>query len=197
MADWSSAIVEPKGHSAKQSRQSPFRHIRQRKKRRFLDALVLAGGNVTRAAELAGVDRSTVYTSQWSGDPVFAEALEQARELAADALQGEAVRRAFEGILEPVGWYKGQPGGYVRRYSDTLLIFLLKGAFPHRYSDKQEVKGQFAHIDFTKLPDEALSRIAGGEHPTSVLASMAARYEPEARALPVASKAVSEADQSE
>ena len=177
-------------------RESPFRQIRHRKKRRFLNALVRTGGNVTRAAELAGVDRSTPYTSQWRNDPVFAEALKQAREMAADTLEAEAIRRAFEGTLEPVGWYKGTPGGYVRRYSDTLLIFALKGAFPEKYSEKHEVKGAFAHIDWDNLPDEALSRISNGEHPNSVLASIAARYDPR-KQLPVTLKSDREADLNE
>ncbi len=48
-------------------------------------------------------------------------------------LEGEAIRRAFEGALQPTGWYRGQPGGYVREYSDELLILLLKGALPEKY----------------------------------------------------------------
>jgi hypothetical protein len=54
-----------------------------------------------------------------------------------------------------------------------LLIFLLKAAFPEKYSDKRELKGTLANIDIARLPDEAVARIAGGEHPYSVLASLA------------------------
>jgi len=151
---------------------------------------------VVRACEVSGVGRSSHY--RWlEHDPDYREAFDLARQETAHRLEAEAYRRAVEGVEKPVGWYMGQPGGYVREYSDKLLIVLLKATMPDKYASRNEAKGQFAHIDFTKLPDEALSRIAGGEHPTSVLASMAARYEPEARALPVASKAVSEADQSE
>ena len=66
------------------------------------------------------------------------------------------------------------------RYSDTLLIFLLKGAFPEKYSEKHELKGAFSHLDLEKLPDAALARIAAGEHPMSVLASLARDYSPAA-----------------
>ena len=188
----------PKKQPRKASGQaSPFNSIRHPKKRAYLTALVESGGNVTRACQLAEIDRSTPYTRQWRDDKEYRVALTVAKTMGADQLESEAIRRAYEGIEHPVGWYRGKAGGVVREYSDTLLIFLLKGAMPEKYADLMELKGQFAHIDFTKLPDEALSRIAGGEHPTSVLASMAARYEPEARALPVASKAVTEADQSE
>jgi hypothetical protein len=160
---------------ATQRQQSPFRHIQHRKKRRYLKALVETGGNVTRACELAGVDRSTPYTPQWRGDPVLAKALEQAREMAIDALEAEVIRRGFEGVEEPVGWYKGQPGGYVRKYSDVLLIFKLKAAKPDVYADRMEFRGSLANLDMSKLPDEAIARIAGGENIMSVLASLAGR----------------------
>lgn len=52
--------------------------------------------------------------------------------MAADLLEAEVHRRAVEGWVEPTGWYKGVPGGYVRRFSDVLLIFKLKGALRSR-----------------------------------------------------------------
>ena len=52
--------------------------------------------------------------------------------MAADILEDEVDRRAVEGVEKPVGWHKGKPGGYVREYSDTLLIFLLKGDRPEK-----------------------------------------------------------------
>ena len=58
--------------------------------------------------------------------------------MAGDILEAEAHRRAVEGVEEPVGWYKGQAGGTVRRYSDVLLMFLLKGVLPERYKDRIE-----------------------------------------------------------
>jgi hypothetical protein len=96
-----------------------------------------------------------------------------AKKLGAEQLEGEAIRRAFDGIQVPVGWYQGQPGGYVTQYSDKLLIFLLKGAMPDKYTDRRQLKGTLANIDLARLPDEALARIAAGEHPNSVLASLA------------------------
>lgn len=52
--------------------------------------------------------------------------------MAADLLEAEVHRRAVEGWVEPTGWYKDVPGGYVRRFSDVLLIFKLKGALRSR-----------------------------------------------------------------
>ena len=58
-------------------------------------------------------------------DPAYAEAFTRARQMAGDRLEAEACRRAFEG-------------------SDTLLIFLLKGAFPEKYRERHEVYHQGA-----------------------------------------------------
>lgn len=163
--------------------QVAFAQVTHRKKRRVLDALVMTAGNVTRACMLANCSQSNTY--KWiRDDPEFSKLWAIAQGMANKALEDEAIRRGFQGYRIPVGWHKGKPGAFVTQYSDTLLIFMLKGAFPDKYADRQEVKGQFAHIDWSQLPDEALSRIANGEHPTSVLASLAARYEPDAPALP-------------
>jgi hypothetical protein len=151
---------------------SPFDEIQHPKQRAFLAALVEAGGNITRACEIVGINRATVYSEQWQGDAVYAAALARAKRMAAEALESEAIRRAYEGVERDTGWYQGKPGGVVREYSDTLAIFLLKGLMPEKYSEKVEVRGAFAGIDLARLPDEALSRIAAGEHPNSVLASL-------------------------
>jgi hypothetical protein len=113
--------------------------------------------------------------------------------MAADALEAEAIRRAFEGQEEPTGWYKGQPGGYVRRYSDTLLIFLLKGAKPEKYADRMELRGSLANINLDALPDDLLARIANGEHPLSVLACAPPAVKEEALRLPPGSSEESDA----
>ena len=49
--------------------------------------------------------------------------------------EDEAVRRAHDGVDEPV-FYQGKACGVVRKYSDTLLIFLLKGRRPEKYRDR-------------------------------------------------------------
>lgn len=72
----------------------------------FLAALAVEGVQ-TRAAELAGVDRSAVFRRR-QADPEFDQACKDAMEAAADALEAEARRRALEGEREPV-LYQGQP----------------------------------------------------------------------------------------
>ena len=83
-------------------------------------------GNVCLACKAAGVGRSSHY--RWLEDDCeYRAAFDLAKEDATDVLEAEAHRRAVEGWEEPVGWYKGRAGGTVRKYSDVLLIFLLKG----------------------------------------------------------------------
>jgi len=119
---------------------SPFEHIQHPKKRAYLAALSETG-NKSRATEIAGIDRSTPYTKQWLEDSEFQEGVHRAEHMAADLLEEEARRRAVDGVSEPVGWYRGTAGGTVRRYSDTLLIFLLKGARPDKYRERMEHTG--------------------------------------------------------
>ena len=121
------------------------------------------------ACEAAEVGRSSHY--RWRSDPEYREAFELAEEDAADVLEAEARRRAVEGVEKPVGWYKGEPGGSVREYSDVLLIFLLKGLRPERYRDRVEFKGSLANINLELLPDHLIARIAAGEMIEAVLAS--------------------------
>jgi hypothetical protein len=44
-----------------------------------------------------------------------------------------------------------------------------------RYKDRVEMRGALANLDLNQLPDEAIDRIANGEHIMSVLASMVPR----------------------
>lgn len=105
----------------------------------FLGALIETA-NVTTAAERADVGRATVYDHR-KRDPDFAKAWDEAKEIGADALEDEAVRRAKEGTLKPV-FQGGELVGHVREYSDTLLIFLLKGAKPAKYRERFELTGK-------------------------------------------------------
>jgi hypothetical protein len=97
--------------------------------------------NITRACQIADICRDTFY--RWlKEDPEFRAAYEDSREEAIQVLEDEAVRRAYEGVERPV-YQGGKKVGVVQEYSDTLLIFLLKGARPQKYRDnmRQEVTG--------------------------------------------------------
>lgn len=66
---------------------------------------------------------------------------------AAERLEQEAIRRAKDGWDEPVfgrgeGEYAGtEQVGVIRKYSDTLLIFTLKGLNPQKFGDALKVTG--------------------------------------------------------
>lgn len=84
--------------------------------------------SVSRACTRAKIGRRTVY--DWrETDADFAKAWDEALDLGSDALEDEAIRRAKDGTLKPV-FYEGRKCGTIREYSDTLLIFMLKGRRP-------------------------------------------------------------------
>jgi len=96
-------------------------------------------------------------------DTSFQEAYEQARELAIEQLEIEARRRAVEGYLEPV-FYKGEECGHVRKYSDKLLVTLLKGSRPEKYKERVEHSGGVeeritANFDLSKLSTQELKEL--------------------------------------
>ncbi|HHW41269.1 MAG TPA: hypothetical protein GXX19_08995 [Syntrophomonadaceae bacterium] len=107
------------------------------KQRAFLAAYAETG-NITRAAELSKTARVMHYT--WlEKSEAYRQAFAEAEEMAADRLEQEARRRAIEGVQKPV-FHKGQVCGTVTEYSDTLLIFLLKGARPEKYKERSNVE---------------------------------------------------------
>ena len=119
------------------------RTTRTPKKRAAFLAELAARGNVSDAAAAAGVPRQTVY--DWrAADSDFAAAWDDALDQAADTMEREAFRRAVEGVEETVygrvDRYSDGEIGKVRKYSDTLLIFLLKGARPEKYRERQQVE---------------------------------------------------------
>lgn len=94
--------------------------------------------SITKAAAAAKIDRTMHY--RWLRNPGYKKAFDAATEEAAQVLEDEAVRRATEGTLEPV-FYQGIKCGAVRRYSDGLIQFLLRGFRPQKYSSKAEITG--------------------------------------------------------
>ena len=104
----------------------------------FLAAYAILG-NKTRAAEAAGCDRH-MHLYWLEHDHAYPVLFDKAHREATERLTEEARRRAVDGVDEPV-FYKGDECGSIRRYSDTLLIFLMKGAMPETYRERYEVSG--------------------------------------------------------
>lgn len=105
----------------------------------FLEKLAELG-NVTRAMKAAKIARRTLY--DWrQADQEFAVAWERALDESAGVLEDEANRRALHGVDRPV-YQGGKKVGTIREYSDTLLIFLLKGLRPGKYRERYEHTGE-------------------------------------------------------
>jgi hypothetical protein len=119
------------GESAAESVQ-----VRTAKKAAFLSAYETIG-TISHAAQTAGIGRQTHY--DWLQDPEYKKAFQASHAKAIDALEMEARRRAMRGTDEPI-YYKGKIVGGVRKYSDTLLIFLLKAARPKKYRDNVKIE---------------------------------------------------------
>jgi hypothetical protein len=101
-------------------------------------AQLAESGNVRRACRAIGRHPATLYKYR-QRDPAFAALWDETVAVAMDTvLEPEAVRRAVEGIEKPV-YHLGEQVGTVREYSDTLLIFLLKGGKPDKYKERREV----------------------------------------------------------
>jgi len=118
------------------------RKTRQPKKEAFLAAYAECGV-ITQAAKTAKCNRNMHY--EWLNDQEYKKRFEDAHEQACDNLEQEARRRAIEGWDEPV-YQNGVKCGVKRKRSDTLLIFLMKGAMPDKYKERvsQEVDAKIS-----------------------------------------------------
>ncbi len=125
------------------------------KKRAIFLASLSECGNVTQAAEAAGVNRVYLYEVR-AKDEAFAKSWEEAAKLGALRLEDEARRRAIDGWEEPV-WHKGQMCGKVQKYSDTLLIVLLKAHHPDKYAERNKTEHS-GSIDIAKAIEDGRKR---------------------------------------
>ena len=64
--------------------------------------------------------------------------------MACDALEAEAICRARDGIDKSV-YYQVVQVDTIKEYSDTLLIFLLKGTMPEKCREGRVVEKEAAH----------------------------------------------------
>lgn len=102
----------------------------------FLTALKKTG-NVTKACRAAKIDRTTPYRHRES-DEEFARLWDEAIDESADLLEAEALRRAVTGWNEPV-FQGGRQVGTIRKYSDPLLVLLLKANKPDKFRERHDI----------------------------------------------------------
>jgi|APSaa5957512535_1039671.scaffolds.fasta_scaffold00673_20 hypothetical protein len=94
--------------------------------------------DVSASARSAGYPRRSVY--EWRDkDPAFKAKWDSAWELGVDAMEEEARRRGMVGDDQPV-YQGGKLVGKTRKYSDTLLMFMLKGRRPDRFRDNSSLE---------------------------------------------------------
>lgn len=144
---------------------------RKQKQTAFLDKLEEVA-NVTIACKRVKIARRTIYN--WiDTDELFKVQYEKSVRIAIELLKDEAQRRAVQGVKEPV-YHAGVKVGTVTKYSDTLLIFLLKslGGEEFKPTLRNEVSAPgggpietkttttvISNVDYSKLPNEALEAI--------------------------------------
>ena len=79
-----------------------------------------------------------------------------------DELEAEARRRAVQGVRQPV-FHQGKVVGHIRKYSDLLLIFLLKHRRPEIFADKAMVAvgaaAQAQQADLSNVPADRLKKM--------------------------------------
>ena len=110
----------------------------QRKKQKFLEAYARLG-NASAAAEETGINRRS--HTRWLESKAYRKQFEEAEDQATEVLEREALRRAVDGRDEPV-YFNGVQVGTVKKYSDVLLIFLLKAKRPDVYRERYDARIQ-------------------------------------------------------
>ena len=107
--------------------------------KRFLAAFS-ACASVLQASRWAKISRQAHYN--WlKEDPTYRERFDAATQQAAQALEDEATRRAYEGLRRAVR-YKGKIVGYETEYSDQLLIERLRAANPAKYRPPTRIENR-------------------------------------------------------
>jgi len=93
--------------------------------------------NLSHAAQLVGVLPATVR-EHMRQHPDFAAEVEEALADGADAIEGEAMRRAVDGTKKVIA-YQGQITDSYMEVSDSLLTTILKAHKPEKYRERSEV----------------------------------------------------------
>jgi len=133
---------------------------RLRPKQRAFLAAYAEMCSITTSAEAAGVKRVTHYGWLRESED-YRQAFALVEPIAVQHLEDIAVGRATDGWLEPV-FYQGAECGTVRKFSDSLLQFLLRGR-DKKYRDKQQLStvGEDGEDAPLKLEVEYVSKKAG------------------------------------
>ncbi len=102
--------------------------LSEKKKQVFLTHLAETG-RVLASAQRAGYADTSFLNRQRRDNEEFDKAWTAAEDAGSEALLAEATRRAVDGVQEDV-YYKGEVVGQKTNYSDSMLMFLIKGKRP-------------------------------------------------------------------
>lgn len=111
-------------------------------------------GTVSGACKVVNIGRRTVYDAR-NRDEEFAQAWQELEDTTTDRMEREAFRRAVEGVERDI-YFKGDPVGTERQFSDTLLIFMLKARKPQIYRENVHIQhgGEVAQRVTVEIPHE-------------------------------------------
>lgn len=127
---------------------------------RFLEFIYLTG-NLSGACQHINVSFATI--GKWRReDPVFAAAMDEAKERHKDVIEDAIHQRGIVGIDKPV-FQGGKLVGYQREYSDSLLIAKAKAYIPEKYGDKLHIE-QDTNVK-VEMPKEIAELIASVTRP--------------------------------
>lgn len=115
-------------------------------------------GGIRAASKVSNVSTTAHY--RWlRTNEQYAKDFAEAQRASSAVLEEEARRRAMKGTREPI-YFKSECVGYKRRFSDTLLIFLLKANNPSKFGDKLEQtnKGGISPVQIY-LPENNRNRL--------------------------------------
>ncbi len=112
----------------------PPRIRNPRRRKLFLSAL-RETAMVAAASRAAGSATGSFYNWRYA-DEGFAADWDRALAIGVSTLEDEAIRRARDGVPTPV-FFGGKQVATVRRYSDRLLMFLLKAHKPEIYGERR------------------------------------------------------------
>jgi hypothetical protein len=147
----------------------------------FLEGL-RSGLSVSGAAKAAGTTRTAVYKfRERYPTSDFAKSWDAAMEAGTDHIEDEALRRAVEGVLEPV--YQGKElVGHVRKFSDKPISDLLKNRRGRRNPTPIAVPAVTDLKSILDVLSAITVRIASGELDIDAANSLAALVEAQRKA---------------
>jgi hypothetical protein len=106
-------------------------------KQKFLAKLKATHGNVSKACQIIQISRNAAYEHKRT-DADFSAAWDQVLESVYDEMEQELYNRSVKGWNEPV-FYKGDIVGTIRKKSDRLLEFALKGNRAEKFRERLDI----------------------------------------------------------